>query len=136
MKSHIWICLYFSFGKQSLKFCHLMKTCSHFLFCQIRHITVSVSATGKTPSQRCYCACPTLTPVFNKKTFLEDLLASLAVNKTQLSSYRRKYVSASDDCPISAGLGYLGITILVFNFALIVLCDITRILSTDHKNMV
>lgn len=55
---------------------------------------------------------------------VEETKKELAVNKTSLSSFVRKKTSAKDDRPSAAGIGSVGIVMLVFVSVLIIGSDL------------
>lgn len=71
----------------------------------------------------CECPCQTLTEA-ERQAFIGDILSSLTINISNLSSVRRKYYSVVENDVVTLGLGYSGIIFIVITILLIILSDV------------
>ncbi|XP_048742476.1 uncharacterized protein LOC125655972 isoform X2 [Ostrea edulis] len=89
---------------------------------------------------RCTCPCDRVHPVQNLTTAelnkkIEELKQELVVNKRSLSSSVRKRTSAKDERPSATGVGIiLGVGILIFVSALVIIPDIPKLTLDLRKN--
>ncbi|XP_069107274.1 uncharacterized protein [Argopecten irradians] len=74
---------------------------------------------------------PTKLAELNKK--IKQLKSQLSVNKTALSTYKAKKISASDDRSSAAGIGTIGIAIIVIVVLMIAIADVTSFLPSKHR---
>ncbi|XP_069114613.1 beta-2-glycoprotein 1-like [Argopecten irradians] len=87
-----------------------------------------------------YCDCPcdgsNVTSFKLNNATLEELLAALKaelqVDKKSTSMAVRRKISVYEDRPVAKGLGAMGVVLLVFVFAFVIIPDIPR-LNTDIK---
>ncbi|XP_070196633.1 uncharacterized protein [Littorina saxatilis] len=66
----------------------------------------------------------------------EHLKEELTVDKSGLSSTKRKVTSAPDYRPSAQGIGYVGLTFLVLSFGSILLLDLTSLCRAAEKKVV
>ncbi|XP_064603872.1 uncharacterized protein LOC135469222 [Liolophura sinensis] len=71
----------------------------------------------------CECPCQTLTEA-ERQAFIGDILSSLTINISNLSSVRRKYYSVVENDVVTLGLGYSGVIFIVITLLLIILSDV------------
>lgn len=64
-----------------------------------------------------------------KKSFITKIVEKLAVEKANLSSNQRKYVSAHDPRVSAQGIGYIGIIFLILVFGGILVLDFPFLIS-------
>jgi len=91
-----------------------------------RHVT-QLTEVNTTTSCPCRCYPSLNTPDMEAK--LLQLKKELAVNKTELSSTKRKLTCATDDRPVSAGIGYVGVVLIVIILGILPLFDCLRLLA-------
>ncbi|XP_021357698.1 location of vulva defective 1-like [Mizuhopecten yessoensis] len=93
--------------------------------------TATLSTTDQTAlvtvtASVCLCTCVTsnfnLTAEQLEET-IQELKKSLTVSKTELSSYKRKLISAPDSRQSAASIGYVGVLVIGFVFGSVVFCD-------------
>lgn len=79
--------------------------------------------------------CPKLCPCNQtisgeaKAAFINAILTSLTVDKKNTSAYKRQYTSALDERPLSVGMGWIGVFLMVFVFGGIFVLDSKRLFT-------
>ena len=77
----------------------------------------------------CICACSVKNQTSEEiRQELEQIVASLTVNKKLTSSYKRKLNSAEDSRASSRYIGYLGVVFIAVVFGSIVLIDLSKLI--------
>ncbi|XP_060072432.1 uncharacterized protein LOC132552286 [Ylistrum balloti] len=83
-------------------------------------------------AKTCTCLCPSIS-VDNSPAAIDlkiqNLKRTLAINKTQLSSHMRKFISVADGRASAAGIGYVAGVFLVLVFTTIVVLDLSSLLQ-------
>ncbi|XP_064600706.1 uncharacterized protein LOC135466881 [Liolophura sinensis] len=102
----------------------------------------------KTNSSRQLCSCPCVQhpirpQIITKAKFTDNLIAKLEINKTNLSSTRRKLISVYESRVVPMALGTCGLGILLSIYGVILLSDIVphfkkltvKALSDNNRSM-
>ncbi|KAL8616806.1 hypothetical protein ACOMHN_017843 [Nucella lapillus] len=102
--------------------------------------TSSSSSSSSTPSPLCSCNCQRIQPTTSLppaslSSVIKSIVKELSVDKTQLSSVRRKKVSAEDDRPSAQTVGYFGVAIIIATAVGIVILD-SGALYRDVKRLI
>ncbi|XP_069133748.1 mucin-22-like isoform X2 [Argopecten irradians] len=89
---------------------------------------VSTTAQSVTNVTDMLCQCMCVNTFINMtqeqlQETLEELKEELTVPKTELSSYKRKFISAPDSRQSAASIGYVGVLVIAFVFGSIITCD-------------
>ncbi|KAK3099154.1 hypothetical protein FSP39_000210, partial [Pinctada imbricata] len=88
-------------------------------------ISSTVSSTYPTlTSQCCTCARRTNTSSSDIDKLIEEIQQDLKIETRTLSSFKRKKSSATDNRPLSKGMGYVAVIVLVLVGSVIVTFDI------------
>lgn len=86
-------------------------------------------ALSSTTNSVCFCPCVLiLGTAVDIEAKIKQLKLDLTVNKTMLSSYRRKHVSIRDNRPSASYIGYFAGGLIALFVLVIILCDMTSII--------
>jgi hypothetical protein len=87
------------------------------------------SALSSTTNPVCVCSCVLISgKAADIEAKIKQLTLDLTVNKTLLSSYRRKHVSITDNRPSASYIGYFAGGLIGLFVLVIILCDMTSII--------
>ena len=96
-----------------------------------------IKITGTNSSDMCLCNCNMKNQTYEEVIEeLQEIVASLTVDKKQTSLYKRKLNSASDDRASSRYIGYLGVVFITAVLCGIVLLDAPKLLFSFRSTCV